>query len=134
MHQKERIVEGQLRIESLLKYLETTKSPKKVFLSEDGSGIVPKIVYDSHNNELIGLVLPINQNGMPESHSFQADSTEKMKELMSLAKSNLIYIVVAQPVKANVPPFILQIFGTNNKFTSNDVLQRWSFTEKQLAK
>lgn len=134
MHQKERISEGELRIESLLKYLEITKSPKKVFLSEDASGIVPKIVYDSHNNELIGLVLPMNQNGMPTSHSFKAQSAERIKTQMSLPTSSLLYIVVAQPVKSNVPPFIVQIFGTNNKFTSNDVLKRWSFTEKQFKK
>lgn len=134
IHDKEKVIEGELRCESLLKYLEKTKSPRKIVLSEDGSGIVSKIVFDSRNNELIGLVLPFNENGMPKLHSFQAESAEKIKELLSLPKSSLIYIVVAQPMKPKVLPYILQIFGTNNTFTAHDVLKRWSFTEKQLKK
>lgn len=56
IHGKEKILEGELRCESLLNYLEATKAPRKVFLSEDASGIVSKMVFDSRNNEIIGLV------------------------------------------------------------------------------
>lgn len=129
---KERIVEGQLRCESLKKHLERTNSPQQVFLSEDASGIVSKIVYDSRNNQLIGLVLPLNEKGIPILHPIEPNSAEKIKELMKLPQSNLVYIVVAQPLKSNAPPFILQIFGTNNKFKTNDVLNRWRTTEIQL--
>lgn len=39
---------------------------------------------------------------------------------------------MAQPLKENIPPFCLCIFGTNSEFTSNDVLNRWSFIKEQL--
>lgn len=134
IHDKEKILEGELRCESLLNYLEATKAPRKIFASEDASGIVSKIVYDSRNNQLIGLVSPLNENGMPLINSFRADSAERIKELLTLPKSSLIYAVVAQPIKPKVPPYILQIFGTNNKFTAHDVLKRWTFTENELKR
>lgn len=105
------------------------------FLSEDGSGIVKKIVYDSHTNQLIGLVLPFNKkNGMPELFTYQAKSAEAIEQLMELPQSTHVYIVVAQPLNENSIPFILQIFGTNNQFESEDVLKRWKYTEAELNK
>lgn len=49
-------------------------------------------------------------------------------------RSTLVYLILAQPMKDNVEPFILQVFGTDNKFKTNDVLQRWQHTRDQLAR
>lgn len=133
--EKERIIEGELRCEQLSKHLEMTKSPRAVFLSEDGSGVIQKVVYDSHTNQMIGLVLPFNEtNGMPRSFSFIAKSEEDMRNYMKLPQSTLVYIVVAQPLQRNSPSFILQIFGTNNKFESGHVLKRWKHIVNELKK
>lgn len=132
---KDRIVEGELRCEQLLNHLEKTNSPKSIFLSEDGSGIVQKVVYDAHYNQLIGLVLPFNEtNGMPKLFSFKAEGIEEIEKYMKLPQSTLVYIVVAQPMKVGVSPFILQIFGTNNTFDTSSVLKRWAHTESELKK
>lgn len=130
---KERIIEGDLRCHKLRDYLERSNSPLSVFLSEDGSGIVKKIVYDTKTNQLVGLVLPFNEtNGMPKLFSFEAKSAEDIQKYVQLPQSHLVYIICAQPLKENVPPFILQIFGTDNKFKSEDVLKRWSYTVSEL--
>lgn len=83
---------------------------------------------------MIGLVLPIKENGMPQIMTFKAESAEKMKEHMNKPLSTLVYIVVAQPLKKKTPPFILQIFGTDNKFNKNSVLKRWEHTIGELKK
>lgn len=132
---KNRIVEGELRCELLCQHLERSSSPKSVFLSEDGSGVVKKVVYDSHSNQLIGLVLPMNEkNGMPIICSFKADSAELIKKHMEEPQSTLVYIVVAQPLNGKAAPFILQIYGTDNKFKAISVLKRWMHTENELKK
>lgn len=41
---------------------------------------------------------------------------------------------MAQPLKENIPPFILQIFGTDNKFTGKNVTKRWKYIRKELEK
>lgn len=94
-----------------------------------------KVVYDSHSNQLIGLVLPMNEkNGMPQIRTFIAESAEKMKEYLERPQSSLVYIVAAQPLKEKTPPFILQIFGTDNKFDKNAVSKRWEHTIDELKK
>lgn len=132
---KQRVHEGELRCEQLLQHLERTNSPKAVFLSEDGSGIVKKVVYDKINDQLVGLVLPFEkESGMPIQFSFKAETAEKMKEYLDLPKAGLVYAIVAQPLIRHATPFILQLFGTDNKFEANDVINRWNYTEKELKK
>lgn len=132
---KERILEGELRCKALHKYLEAIQAPMSVFLSEDASGIVKKVVFDSHTNQMIGIVLPFDLNtGMPCAWTFMAETAEKMKEYLEKPQSTLVYIIAAQPLKENAAPFILQIYGTDNKFDADSVSKRWIFTEKQLKK
>lgn len=119
----------------LVKHLEMTESPMDIFLSEDASGVIRKVAYDSHTNQMIGLVLPFNDaTGMPQLFSFQANSADEIKRYMELPQSTLVYIVVAQPLKKYSPPFILQIFGSINKFEAKDVIKRWEYTLKELKK
>lgn len=131
---KDRIIEGELRCKQLVDYLERINAPKCVFLSEDGSGIIQKIVYDAHSNQLVGLMLPFNDNGMPEMFSFEAKTAEEIEQYIQLPQSTLVYIVVAQPLKIGAAPFILQLYGTNNTFTTTDVLNRWVYTASELNK
>lgn len=131
---KRRIIEGQLRSKELNEYLQRIGGPKSVFLSEDGSGIVKKVVCDTISNQLVGLVLPTGSNGCPIPYSYSADSEEAIKRSMELPQSALVYIVVAQPLKPNSPPFILQLFGTDNKFKAADVGNRWAYITTELKK
>lgn len=132
---KTRIVEGELRCKELRAYLEKINSKMNVWLCEDGSGINTKVELDPLTNQLVGIVLPFNsKNGMPISFTFLADSAEKMRKHMEERTSTHVYIVLAQPLIQNAPPFILQIFGTDNTFTAQNVLQRWNWTAAELKK
>lgn len=102
-------------------------------MSEDGSGVIKKIVYDARSNQLVGLVLPFNEtNGMPKLFSFEAKTAADIEKYVQLPQSHLVYIICAQPIKRNVAPFILQIFGTDNKFNSDNVMKRWNHTVSEL--
>lgn len=132
---KERIVEGKLRSKELADHLKRTNSSNAVFLSEDASGVVKKIVYDAFSNQLIGIVLPFDEKtGKPKIFSFTAESPESIRKYIDSPQSTLVYIIVAQPLNRHSPPFILQIFGTNNTFKTDDVLNRWKFTIADLNK
>lgn len=131
---KKKIIEGKLRCEELSVYLEKINAPKIVWLSEDGTGINSKVVYDSSTNQLVGIVLPLDGKGMPICLSFRANSINDIESHMEKSKSSLAYIIMAQPIKAKSAPFVLQIFGTDNRFSASDVLNRWKFTESELKK
>lgn len=114
--------------------------PKVVWLSEDATGILPKIDYDSATNKLIGQVLPIDKyTGIPISNTYMcmarsAEEIEKHVLNVSAPKSNLAYIIVAQALDEKAPPFVLSILGTNNKFNTIHILNRWKFIEAELAR
>lgn len=134
--EKQTITEGELRCQQLSEYLEKLNLPKKVWLSEDASGIVPKVTYQKTTNELIGLVLPTDdRTGMPVSLSFCPHRAKDIEDMMRMNRlSTLVYIIVAQPVAIGAPPFILSLFGTDNTFKSKDVLFRWQHTINQLSR
>lgn len=130
---KSRIVEGQIRAEELDAYLQRMQASKKIWLSEDATVITSKVTYDPHSNQLVGLVLPIDtQTGCPKAFTYLALNAELIKRHLVEAKSTYLYIVMAQPIDEKVPPFLLQIFGTNNRFETADVLKRWRHTETEL--
>lgn len=132
---KEKIVEGELRCKELSEYLNKIGAPKEVWINEDGSGIVSHVAYDQTTNQLVGLALPLDKNGMPVPFSFTPNSVGEINDQMKHnARSTLVYLILAQPIQSNAAPFILQVFGTNNKFKSNDVLQRWTHIRDQLAR
>lgn len=132
------VIEGDLRCDDLRQHFIKNKSDPEsemfVFLSEDGSGIVKRPTYDSKTQQLVGIVLPLKENGMPKTMCFTPRSAEEIENFMKLEQSALVYIVVAQPLTPNIPPFILQIFGTNNKFKKGDVLARWAHIEKETKR
>lgn len=117
-------------------YLNKLNAPKQVWLSEDASGVVAKVQYDPTTNQLVGLVLPMDDNkGMPISFSFTPQSMSDIEKLIQEnSKSTHVYIVLAQPIMDNVPPFILQVFGTDNTFKSIHLLLRWQHMKDELAK
>lgn len=133
---KEKVIEGELRCEELAKYLEKLKAPKTIWLSEDASGVVARVTHDPTTNQLVGLVLPTeSKTGIPMMFSFTPQSIEDIeKQMRDNSKSTLVYLVLAQPIMRKVPPFILQVFGTDNRFKTQDVMLRWQHTRDQLAR
>lgn len=132
---KKVIAEGELRCPELSKYLDEMDRPRHVFLAEDGSGIVTKVSYDPTSNQMVGLVLPMDtQTGIPIKFTYKPKSINDIEEFLKKPKSSHIYIVMAQPIKPNTPPFILQLFGTDNKFSALNVTQRWEYTINELKK
>lgn len=132
---KQKFIEGELRCKELAEYLKQLNAPMEVWIAEDGSGILPNVAYDSNTNQLVGLVLPIDENtGIPISYSFTPQSVNDINnQINSNSKSSLVYLVLAQPILDNTPPFVLQIFGTDNRFKAKDVLKRWKHTADQLS-
>lgn len=107
----------------------------RVWLCEDGTGINAKIEYHPSTNQLVGIVLPIDPNtGMPVQFSFLANTAEDIESHSKKKMSTTVYVVLAQPLKPNVPPFILTVFGTDNKFTSKNVKHRLEHIKQELKK
>lgn len=133
---KIQITEGILRHEELKLYLQRRKLQLIVSFAEDATRIVDKVQYDANTNQLIGFVPPINKsNGMPIPLQFPARSAEEMLGHFASEHSVSAHMIVvmAQPI-ADIPPFCLLAFGTDNKQSANDVSNRWRFITSELKK
>jgi len=42
-------------------------------------------------------------------------------------KASTGYLIMAQPLADGSPPFCLALFGTDNRFTAEDVAKRWAW-------
>lgn len=133
-----RVIEGEIRCKQLNEYLENLKLKKLVWISEDATGIVSNIHYDSISSQLVGFVLPnCPSSGSPIPLSFGAKDADDIFRLMNdqdIRRSSYVYLIIAQPLSENAKPFVLQIFGTDNRFKKEEVVKRWNHTRNELSK
>lgn len=130
------ISEGVLRHKELLIYLNERNLPLAIGLSEDATRIEGRVQFDSSTNQLIGFVLPISgHNGLPTPNVYKARNAEEIVghfvEKNPTAKFAIT--IMAQPI-ADVPAFCLMIFGSDNRDTTCDVLNRWMHIVSELKK
>ena len=126
------IGEGEYRFDDLVAHLESYNAQKVVAIAEDATRVIARADYDYETDRVVGFVLPCDDAGLPLSDTFLATSLsaiEKMFATSELAK--YAYAYVAQPMCLNVPPFCFACMGSNNRFTAEDVLQRWKYIYSQ---
>lgn len=127
------IVEGKFRIKELKSYLAKRKYPFFVQCSEDATVVVKRIQYHAPSNQIVGCVLPLDQNGLPISESYPASSAKVISDYFKENEmSQQLYCIMAQPIAIKAPPFCVAMFGTNNKFNAAQVHARWMWTVKAL--
>lgn len=132
------IIEGILRSDELLIYLNERSLPHAVALSEDATRIVGRVQYDAKTNQIIGFTLPLSEtNGMPIPFNYPARNATEILKHFSVDNSTSTYlnVVMAQPL-AEVPPFCLLVHGSDNKYTAKDVSNRWNInsTRAKIAR
>lgn len=130
------ITEGVLRVCELAEYLKSRNLLPFVALSEDATRITGTVQYDSKSNQLVGFVLPINQdNGMPIPHTFKARSAEEIlgRFVSERPIAHNVNVIMAQPLE-RVPPFFLLIYGSDNRHSAENVADRWQYITEELQK
>ncbi|CAF4539581.1 unnamed protein product [Rotaria socialis] len=103
------------------------------FCSEDTTGVIRKIEYDSSTNSFIGFSTPIT-DGIPSVRHFQANAFEDLKMLYDkneMARLLNVHMFQRIPTEDNPKifpkPCLLSAYGTDNRFTSIDILRRWIY-------
>jgi len=72
------------------------------------------------------LFYHVDENFLPLTESFLATPFEQIEAMFhNEARSTFAYAYMAQPMALDVPPFCLNITGTNNRFDAKTVLSRW---------
>ncbi|KAE8738373.1 hypothetical protein FOCC_FOCC016152, partial [Frankliniella occidentalis] len=129
------VIEGSFRFQELKEFLVQNNFPLKVTISEDGTRVQEKFLYDRATNNIIGPVLPLFENGIPITGSFPATSAAAICTHLKHGKvASTGYAIMAQPLRQGSPAFCLALFGTDNRFCAEQVYKRWTFVKQELAK
>lgn len=122
----ERAEEGSFRFKELRVFLIKRNLPPYVWISEDATRITGKIQYDELTNKLIGFVMPL-KDGCPQITTYEATSAKAIISGFSTgARANYAYVVMAQPLNDSAPSFCVSIYGTDSRFSNEDVINRWN--------
>lgn len=89
------VIEGVMRCSQLKKFLEDRQLPMTVWVSEDGTRFTSRLQYDPGTNQIVGLLLPIDKNGMPVAKSFLATSAKAMNEQSDVHSEFSLNIILA---------------------------------------
>lgn len=108
-----------------------------VWLAEDATAIVTRIEYKADNNQVIGYVPTlVPGTGLPKVESFPATSVSVVKNYVDLYtknKSKSVYAIVAIPLSNKASPYVLCVFGTDNKFSYLNVLERYEILTRKIT-
>ncbi|CAF4104475.1 unnamed protein product [Rotaria sp. Silwood2] len=130
-----RISEGEFRFDQLQKHFDSL-NVQYAFGSEDCTGIVKRIKYDSTTNTFTGFPSLLDR-GVPIKSYYQTNSFDALKLWFnSIDKASLLNVHMIQPVQStdnsSIPsPYLLSAYGIDNTATANDILQRWWYIFNQ---
>jgi len=126
-------VEGACRVTDFKQFLQVRNLTSLVWLSEDATRITGRIQYDSSTNQLIRFVLPFDDQGMPIAFSFTASSAKSIQDhFNNNTAASSLYVIMAQPLQNDAPCYCLCFFGTDNKFRTEHVMNRWNYIIAKL--
>ena len=103
------------------------------FCSEDTTGIIRKVEYDSKTNSFVGFATPID-HGITLPKFYQADTFNELNtiyetnEIASLLNVHMLQSIPTEDNPTRVPrPLLLSAYGVDNKITAINVLNRWMY-------
>lgn len=127
------IEEGVPRYDLLLDYLKKNHYSMIVYGSEDQTKVKVELKYNGKFNTINGLVSPLDENGFPVKDTFKFTTIEKTINLVNtFSKAEYVNVIMIKSLQNNSIPFMLCLYGTNNKFVSEDVTNRWLTVKHEL--
>ncbi|CAF3778359.1 unnamed protein product [Rotaria sp. Silwood1] len=103
------------------------------FCSEDITGIIRKVEYNSKTNSFVGFATPINHE-IPLPKFYQADTFNELKtiyetnEMAPLLNVHMFQSIPTEDNATRIPrPLLLSAYGVDNKITAINVLNRWMY-------
>jgi len=126
---KYQFIEGEFQFSRFLELVQPL-SCKYAFCGEDSTAVIPKVSYDASSNSFVGFTLPL-KNGFPNCQFYSTSSLDELESWHNeVDKSSLLNIHVIQALTSSnqhtLSPFLLSAYGTNNRYTADDILNRWS--------
>ena len=127
--------EGEFRFDQLANHINSYKCARVIVIGEDATRLVARVDYNPETNRLVGFVLPEGEDSLPSIDAHVAISFQSIEDSFKSSKiSKYALVYIAQPLSPGVPAFPLACIGTDNKFTADILLKRWSHISSECQK
>lgn len=125
--------EGVFEFDRIAEKMEQRNEPKFVVVAEDDTKIVERLRYDSKHDELVGLMLPIDENGIPIPGSFKFRSlSEVLKFYKEHKMSSYAKLMTVRSLHIDTPTYYLCFYGTRGSDNHQHVKARWEFVQREF--
>ena len=96
LNDEEPLVEGGFCFTELKDFLNNSGYSHKVWLSEDATKVQATLKYFSKNDTIVGLTLPLNENGVPKKDFYKFTSIKHVEEFVAAHDTseygNIVYL------------------------------------------
>lgn len=106
-----------------------------VVLSVDDTKISERLRYDPQSNNVMGLQLPLNKDGVPIRGAFQFTTLADVQQFLSTSSmASYAKLMTITSLGPNSTTYHLVIYGTKGSDTSPDVNASCEFVQREFAK
>lgn len=122
---------GVIRTKKFKHWLTEREYPLRVCVAEDQTKVVESIQYNSRENNLDGLSIPLGCNGFPIENPFTAkDALDIKNSIENGIIAAYVNVFMVQPqTSQRSPSFCLSIYPSDSRFNHQHCLRRWEFLE-----
>lgn len=119
------IEEGVLQFDMIEKEIRENNLPRVLVFGDDDTKIIDQLSYDIKHDEIIGLQLPMDDNGMPIPHSFKFVSIRAAQEyLRKHRKTSYLKLIACRSLHPNGKVYPVLIYGTNGGEKAETIVVR----------
>lgn len=128
------IREGSFQIARIKDFIEKRGLARELWICEDDTKTESRVKYNSSDDSIIGLELPLDNNGIPITSFFKFTSIDAVKGYLDkYPKSSYAKLISCRSLDPKSSSFIVAIFGTKGTDQSKGVKLRWDYIFKAFA-
>lgn len=129
----ESVKEGTFRFNEIKERIIQRGENLFVHISEDDTKLSERLRYDSKTDQVLGLQLPLNDDGVPQVGVFKFTTLTEIQRLVNKhPMSTYAKVMNVRTLGEKSSNYTLVVFGTNGSDTANNVHARWEFVRRSF--
>lgn len=125
--------EGAFQVELIKQEMTANHEPMFVWVAEDDTKITSRLRYNVHDDTIMGLELPMDQNGVPTQSFLKFTSIKAVVDYMEkYPVSSYAKLLTCRSLDVLSTPFQLIIYGTRGSDKAEGVILRWEYVFQLL--
>lgn len=132
--EKEMIEEATFRFEEIAARIKQRGECPFVCLSEDDTKLEERLRYDFMNDTIVGLQLPLNNDGIPVKGTFKFTTLRAVQIFIRTApRVSYAKLMSVRTIGEKSSVYTLVVYGTRGSDKATEVRARWAYVTKCFA-